>query len=74
MNNKVLQNLYSPSIVFDDVTPLKQMNDSFNYNLMDNLYIYKDNKKNLVQEQEQNNDFVNNYINSFITSTRKTVQ
>lgn len=71
MTDTVLKNLYSPSIVFDEVIPLKQMKDTFNYNLVNNIYIYKDNKKPMIQENESNNDFVNNYVNSFIIDSRK---
>lgn len=68
MTDSVLTNLYSSTIVFDEITPLKQMHDTFNYNLVNNIYIYKDTKKNLVQETEYNNDYVNNYINSVLNS------
>jgi len=74
MSNSELKNLYSPTIVFDEVIPLKQMHDTFNYNLVNNIYFYKDNKKNLVQETEPNNDFVNTHINSCYPVLCKTTQ
>ena len=39
--------------------------------ILNNIYIYKDNKKPMIQENESNNDFVNNYVNSFIIDSRK---
>lgn len=71
MANTDLKNLYSPTIIFDEVAPLKPKQDNYNYNLVNDLYIYKDNKKCQIHETEPNNDFINNYIESFLINSRK---
>jgi len=70
MDNTVLKNLYSPKIIFDEVTPLKQMHESYNYNLVSDIYIYKDLNKNLIPEADTKNTIIKNYINSFLHGSR----
>jgi hypothetical protein len=71
MDNKVLKNLYSHNIIFDEVTPLRQMNESYNHRLVNDIYIYKDNKnKNLTPETEADITLIKTHINSFLHGTR----
>lgn len=68
MDKTILKNLYSHNIIFDDVVPLKQMNESYNFRLVNDIYVYKNSMKDLtpVTESETTNTLIKNHINSFL--------
>lgn len=66
MSKSVFENLYSPNLMFDDVVPLKQMSEKYNYNLVNQIYIYTDTKKNIAKESDENSQVVQNHIKSFL--------
>lgn len=73
MNKKVFENLYSFNIMFDEVKSLQPQHDRYNYDIVNNIYIYKDTKKGMVHETEPNNELVTNHINSFLPKFNKKI-
>ena len=67
MDKKVLENLYSPNIMFDEVTPLRPIHDNYNYEVISCTSLYKDTIKGLTQENDEPPNLVSNYINSFFS-------